>query len=78
MEQQSKPWWFMWPPDETNIYCEDGQKRPLKASDHHLTWGKYDGLNLEEVTDEGYLWYLRKKAKEEGDWFLAKCLSLKV
>ena len=77
MSINNEPWWFMWPPDEDNMYCEDGRKRPLQASDYHLTFGKYSGLNIAEVTDEWYLSFLKKMADEKGDWFLSKCLSLR-
>jgi uncharacterized protein (DUF3820 family) len=73
----TEPWWFMWPPDEENMYCEDGQVRPLQASDYLLTFGKYSGLTLADVTDEWYLNFLQGVADKNGDWFLNKCLSLK-
>jgi hypothetical protein len=72
----NEPWWFMWPPDEENMYCEDGRKRPLRASDYEIGFGKYAGLNLSEVHDEWYLTFLARLAEEKKDWFLKKCLSL--
>ena len=74
----NEPWWFMWPPDEDNLYCEDGQKRPLTASDYVIGFGKYKGLTIAEVTDEGYLrWMKQEIGEKKGDWLLLKCLSLK-
>lgn len=70
-------WEYMKKCDDDNLYFEDGSYRLLEASDYHLTFGKYSGQNLDEVTDEWYLGFLKKIAVEKGDWFLSKCLSLK-
>lgn len=70
-------WEFMRPGDDETIYYEDGTTHKLQPSDYVLTFGKYEGKNLEEVTDEWYIAFLAKMSVEKKDWFLAKCLSLK-
>jgi uncharacterized protein (DUF3820 family) len=64
--------------DNDHIYDECGNKRLLTAGDYTIEFGKYKGLTLDEVNDEGYLRWLKTIAAEKQDWFLDKCLSLKV
>jgi hypothetical protein len=70
-------WEYMIKGDDDNLYFEDGTCRLLTASDYHLTFGKYSGQTLDEVSDEWYLGFLKKIAAEKGDWFLSRCLALK-
>lgn len=70
-------WEYMILDDNDNLYFEDGTKRPLQASDYRLTFGKYSGLTLEDITDEWYLGFLQKLALEKDDWFLGRCLQLR-
>ncbi len=71
-------WVFMKQGDDDHIYNECGEKKLLTASDYHLTFGKYSGLTIAELTDEWYLTFLEGVAKEKNDWFLARCLSLRA
>lgn len=46
---------------------------------HHylITFGKYEGSTLEEITDEWYLGFLGGIAVEREDWVLARCLEIR-
>lgn len=51
-----------------------GATETLTPSHYLLTFGKYKGLTLAEITDE---WYLNFLGEMDKDWFLARCLELK-
>ena len=76
MIEQETNWEYMKKGDD-NLYFEDGTHRPLRPSDYHLTFGKYSGQTLAEVSDEWYLSFLKKVGTENKDWFLLRCLELK-
>lgn len=55
--------------DDGIIYYEDGSSRPLTTDQVVMTFGKYKGWNLSEVSDVGYLEWLVTSSVDRDDTF---------
>lgn len=42
-----------------------------------VTFGKCEGLTIDEIDDAWYLNFLSGVAQEKGDWVMSKCIELK-
>lgn len=71
-------WFWMEPGDDENLYFEDGTVRKLTPADFTLEFGKYKGFALSDITDRSYLTFMKKVANERNDWFMNKCLDLRI
>jgi len=71
-------WSFMWPGDMKHVYYEDGTKRALETGDYLITFGKYSGTRVDELSDVGYLQWLERSAVEKNDALLQEMCKIRL
>lgn len=82
MEKVFKEWSFK--PDSDLVWETDddiaftGNTQPLTAEHYVLRFGKYEGMNLNEINDEWYLNFLQKMAVDKSDWLLGECVKMRL
>lgn len=76
--ETQRNWSFMWPGDMEHVYYEDGTKRDLATGDYVVTFGKYSGTRMDEMSDVGYIQWLQKSAVEKGDALLEKVCTMRL
>lgn len=69
--------WLCISSNDTICY-EDGTTKPLTTDQIVVTFGKYNGQLLSEISDIGYLQWLVKSATEKGDLWQVLVTNLRI
>jgi uncharacterized protein (DUF3820 family) len=71
-------WYYLKTGDDDHVYYEDGRVENIAPRHFEVTFGKYAGRTLAEINDVWYLNFLMKMAVEKKDWWMKRCVTLRL